>query len=65
MLIDQGSADEFLAEQLKIERFITACNTANYPVRINMREGYDHSYFFISTFIRVQLRFHADALKNP
>lgn len=65
MLIDQGSADEFLAEQLKIERFIAACNTANYPVRINMREGYDHSYFFISTFIGEHLRFHADALENP
>jgi S-formylglutathione hydrolase len=65
MLIDQGSADEFLAEQLKIERFIAACNTANYPVRINMREGYDHSYFFISTFIGEHLRFHADVLKNP
>jgi S-formylglutathione hydrolase len=65
MLIDQGSADEFLAEQLKIERFVAACNTANYPVRINMREGYDHSYFFISTFIGEHLRFHADALRNP
>ena len=65
MLIDQGSADEFLAEQLKIERFIAVCNTVNYPVRINMREGYDHSYFFISTFIGEHLRFHTDALKNP
>lgn len=64
MLIDQGDADEFLAEQLKVERFVAACKTANYPVQINMREGYDHSYFFISTFIGEHLHFHAEALRN-
>lgn len=62
MLIDQGTADEFMAEQLKTERFIAACEAANYPARINMREGYGHSYFFISTFIENHLRFHAKAL---
>lgn len=64
MLVDQGGADEFLAEQLKIERFRDACNKANYPVQINMHEGYDHSYFFISTFIENHLRFHAKALRD-
>jgi S-formylglutathione hydrolase len=62
MLIDQGDADEFLAEQLKPERLIDACESANYPVQFNMRAGYDHSYFFISTFIESHLRFHAGAL---
>ena len=62
MLIDQGDADEFLAEQLKPERLIDACRSANYPVQFNMRAGYDHSYFFISTFIESHLRFHAGAL---
>lgn len=65
MLIDQGDADEFLTEQLKTERLITACKTVNYPAQINMRAGYDHSYFFISTFIENHLRFHAKALRYP
>jgi S-formylglutathione hydrolase len=61
-LIDQGDADEFLAEQLKPERLIAVCKAANYPAQFNMRAGYDHSYFFISTFIESHLRFHASAL---
>lgn len=64
ILIDQGDADEFLAEQLKTERFIAACEAAYYPAQINMRAGYDHSYFFISTFIENHLRFHAQALSS-
>jgi S-formylglutathione hydrolase len=64
ILIDQGDADEFLAEQLKPERFIAASAAANYPVQFNMRAGYDHSYFFISTFIESHLRFHAEALRR-
>lgn len=62
MMVDQGDADEFLTEQLKTERLIAACEAAGYPARITMREGYDHSYFFISTFIENHLRFHAKAL---
>jgi S-formylglutathione hydrolase len=62
MMVDQGDADEFLIEQLKTERLIAACEAANYPAQIRMREGYDHSYFFISTFIENHLRFHAKAL---
>ena len=64
LLIDQGDADEFLAEQLKLERFVSACEAAKYPVQVNLREGYDHSYFFISTFIENHLRFHAEALDS-
>ncbi|MEO7320816.1 MAG: S-formylglutathione hydrolase [Nitrosospira sp.] len=65
MLVDQGDADEFLTEQLKTERLVTACKAAGYPAQINMRAGYDHSYFFISTFIENHLRFHAKALRYP
>jgi S-formylglutathione hydrolase len=63
ILIDQGDADEFLAEQLKTGRLVNACKAMDYPAQINMRAGYDHSYFFISTFIENHLRFHADALR--
>ncbi|MDQ3186907.1 MAG: S-formylglutathione hydrolase [Pseudomonadota bacterium] len=62
MMVDQGDADEFLIEQLKTERLIVACEAVNYPAQITMREGYDHSYFFVSTFIENHLRFHANAL---
>lgn len=62
MLIDQGDADEFLSEQLKTERFIAICKAAAYPAQINMRAGYDHSYFFVGTFIEDHVRFHAQAL---
>ena len=65
MLVDQGNADEFLTEQLKTERLVTACRAVDYPAQINMRAGYDHSYFFISTFIENHLRFHAKALRYP
>jgi S-formylglutathione hydrolase len=64
VLIDQGDADEFLAEQLKPERLVAACEAANYPLQFNMRVGYDHSYFFISTFIESHFRFHAEALSR-
>jgi S-formylglutathione hydrolase len=64
ILIDQGETDEFLAEQLKTERFIAACEASHYPAQVNMRAGYDHSYFFISTFIESHLHFHAQALSS-
>jgi S-formylglutathione hydrolase len=64
ILIDQGETDEFLAEQLKTERFIAACEASHYPTQVNMRAGYDHSYFFISTFIESHLHFHAQALSS-
>ncbi len=62
MLVDQGSADQFLKQQLKPSLLVEACNQAGYPLSYNQREGYDHSYFFIASFIENHLRFHAGIL---
>lgn len=61
ILIDQGSADQFLKQQLKPELFAAACKAAGQPIELRMREGYDHSYYFIATFIGDHLRHHAEA----
>jgi S-formylglutathione hydrolase len=61
-LVDQGSADNFLAEQLKPEALQMAAKLTDYPLKLNIREGYDHSYFFISSFIESHLVFHAQYL---
>jgi len=58
ILVDQGAADEFLKEQLKVELLRAASKEANYPVEIRMQPGYDHSYFFIASFIGEHIRFH-------
>jgi len=62
ILVDQGSADPFLETQLKPHLLQTACGDAGIPLRLRMQEGYDHSYFFISTFIEDHLRWHAKRL---
>ncbi len=62
LLVDQGDADQFLQEQLKTELLINACNSTNYPAKIRFQQGYDHSYYFISSFIEEHLRFHAKYL---
>ncbi|MGB0854474.1 MAG: S-formylglutathione hydrolase [Pikeienuella sp.] len=62
ILVDQGTADNFLEEQLKTHLFEAACTEAGQAANIRMQEGYDHSYFFIATFIDEHLRFHAEAL---
>jgi S-formylglutathione hydrolase len=59
MLIEQGLADNFLVEQLKPENLVSAAKKAGYSVILNQHEGYDHSYFFIASFIEEHLRFHA------
>ena len=59
MLIDQGSADEFLAEQLLTDNLAAVVKRQAYPATIRMQEGYDHSYYFIASFIEQHLRFHA------
>ncbi len=59
MLIDQGTADEFLETQLKPQLLVEACQSASYPLTFNLRDNYDHSYFFIASFIDEHLRFHA------
>ena len=57
--VDQGAADNFLIEQLKPETLISAAKASNYPLEYNLREGYDHSYYFIASFIEDHLRFHS------
>ncbi|WP_417618662.1 S-formylglutathione hydrolase [Oceanisphaera sp.] len=61
-LVDQGEADDFLVEQLKPEALESAANHSGYPLELNRREGYDHSYYFIASFIEQHLRFHAEHL---
>lgn len=62
MLIDQGSADDFYPQQLQPETFAAAARAAGFRLQFNLREGYDHSYFFIASFIDSHFAFHADAL---
>ena len=62
MLIDQGEADSFLVEQLKPAALQDAAERAGYPLTLRMQPGYDHSYYFIASFIDEHLRFHAKAL---
>jgi S-formylglutathione hydrolase len=62
ILIDQGTADKFLDEQLKPQLFEAACRDAGQPLMLRRHAGYDHSYYFISTFIADHVRFHAEAL---
>jgi S-formylglutathione hydrolase len=62
ILIDQGSADGFLDEQLRPQLFGDACAQAGQEVTIRMREGYDHSYYFVATFMGDHIAHHANAL---
>ena len=62
ILIDQGDADGFLVEQLRPALFEEACHRNDHPLELRMHTGYDHSYFFIATFIEDHLNFHAKAL---
>lgn len=64
LLVDQGDADSFLAEQLKPELLEKACADAGIDLTLRMQPGYDHSYYFISTFMEDHLRWHAERL-NP
>ncbi|QFU75621.1 S-formylglutathione hydrolase [Halioglobus maricola] len=59
MLVDQGEADDFLAEQLKPELLEKVGAAADYPMAIRMQPGYDHSYYFIASFIGEHIAFHA------
>ena len=62
LLIDQGTEDQFLSDQLKPGALEQACIASHYPLDLRMQEGYDHSYYFIATFIEDHLRHHASAL---
>lgn len=63
-LVDQGSDDKFLKDQLMPERLLEACRNADYPITFNMREGYDHSYYFVASFIDGHLLHHAKELSR-
>lgn len=60
ILVDQGEADNFLEEQLKTELLIDAAEQSEYPMQIRFQPGYDHSYFFIASFIADHLEFHSE-----
>ena len=62
MLVDQGTRDPFLESQLKPQLLREAFDAAGVPLQLRMQEGYDHSYYFIATFIADHLRFHASHL---
>ncbi len=63
-LVDQGEGDNFLVEQLKPEMLQAAAKVSGYPLTLNMHDGYDHSYYFIASFIEQHMRFHAAHLSD-
>ncbi len=64
LLIDQGDADEFLEAQLKPQLLQAACEAAGHPLTLRMQPGYDHSYYFIASFIGDHIAHHAAALRD-
>ena len=60
IMVDQGEADDFLEEQLRTRLLIEAAEQAEYPMQIRYQPGYDHSYFFIASFIADHLEFHSE-----
>ena len=63
LLVDQGDADGFLEDQLKTGLLVEACRDAGIPAEIRMQPGYDHSYYFISSFLAEHVAWHAERLK--
>lgn len=63
LLVDQGLADEFLETQLRPELLREACEAAGHPLDLRLRPGYDHSYYFIASFIDEHLAHHAEVLR--
>ncbi|MCW2337651.1 S-formylglutathione hydrolase [Sphingobium sp. B2D3A] len=63
LLVDQGGADNFLEQELRTHLLEAACAKASQPATIRMQPGYDHSYYFISTFMAEHIRWHAERLK--
>jgi S-formylglutathione hydrolase len=63
LLVDQGESDEFLETQLKPQLLAEACAAAGHPLELRMRPGYDHSYYFIASFIGEHVAHHARALR--
>ena len=64
LLVDQGDADEFLAEHLKPALLQAACDKAGHPLTLRMQPGYDHSYYFIASFMGEHVAHHARALRG-
>jgi S-formylglutathione hydrolase len=64
ILIDQGATDQFLERELQPQRFVEAAKSAGQQVTLRMQEGYDHSYYFVSTFIDDHLRWHVERLSG-
>lgn len=64
ILVDQGDADQFLVEQLKPELLVAAAEQSNSELTLRMQTGYDHSYYFIASFIAEHIEFHAKALNG-
>jgi S-formylglutathione hydrolase len=64
LFVDQGDADSFLETQLKPHLLQEACAAHEHPLRLRMQPGYDHSYYFIATFIQEHIAFHAEALAS-
>ena len=62
--VDQGESDNFLIDQLKPEVLAAAAKASGYPLALNFHSGYDHSYYFIASFIEEHLRFHARHLSQ-
>ena len=62
LLVDQGDADEFLGAQLQPQRLQAACEAADHPLQLRLQPGYDHSYYFIASFIGDHIAHHAKAL---
>jgi S-formylglutathione hydrolase len=62
LLVDQGDADGFLEDQLKPGLLVEACHNAGVPLTLRLQPGYDHSYFFIASFMEDHLRWHAQRL---
>jgi len=62
LLVDQGDADQFMATQLRPDLLQAACAAAGHPLQLRMRAGYDHSYYFVASFIDEHIAWHAAAL---
>ena len=64
VLVDQGTADPYLEEQLQPQRLREACESAGVDLELRLQDGYDHSYYFIATFMEDHVVHHARALKG-
>ncbi|HET6941184.1 MAG TPA: S-formylglutathione hydrolase [Sphingomicrobium sp.] len=64
LLVDVGTADPFLETELKPDLLRAACEGADIPLRLRLCEGYDHSYYFVSTFMADHLRWHSERLRK-